>query len=139
MEGSIYDAFTAGWEAAEVKSSNHNHTKGGIAPRRSAMMEREFGTDPKHLARRDSPDTSQEAAESIDTTQLERMVCEAIARFPNGCISDEVRALFPHYPYSSITARYRALLDKGFIEDTGERRKGASGKNQRVMKFVPNT
>jgi len=35
-----------------------------------------------------------------------------------GCISDEVRANFPDFAYSSITARYRALLDKNFIADT---------------------
>jgi len=95
-----------------------------------------FGSDPIILARRQDPDTSHEAAHSVDTSRLEFMVYNAIAKFPNGCISDQIRALFPRYPYSSITARYRALLDKGFIEDTGERRKGASGKNQRVMKVL---
>jgi len=39
-------------------------------------------------------------------------------------------------PYSSITARYRSLLDKGFIVDTGERRKGQSGRAQRVLKAL---
>jgi hypothetical protein len=63
------------------------------------------------------------------------MVYEAIKTFGDkGCISDQIRAMYPHYPYSSITARYRALLDKGFIVDTGERRKGQSGKTQRVLK-----
>jgi hypothetical protein len=93
-----------------------------------------FGTDPKHLVRAGSPDTSHEAAENVDTSKLERMVYETIKQFPNGCISDQVRAMFPHYPYSSITASYRALLDKGFIQDTGERKPGNSGRNQRVMK-----
>jgi len=46
---------------------------------------------------------------------------------------------FKGFPYSSITARYRALLDKGFIEDTGERRKGRSNKNQRVMRKIEKT
>jgi hypothetical protein len=95
-----------------------------------------FGSDPKTLVRTEDPDTSYEAANSVDTSRLEFMVYEAIAKFPNGCISDQIRSLFPKYPYSSITARYRALLDRGFIEDTGERRKGASGKNQRVMKVL---
>jgi hypothetical protein len=92
-----------------------------------------FGTDPKYLARADAPDTSLEAAESVDTTRLEQAVYEAIKQFPNGCISDEVRAMFPHYPYSSITARYKALMTKGFIQDTGFRRPGRSGRNQRIM------
>lgn len=67
------------------------------------------------------------------------MVYEAIRKFgPEGCISDEVLAMYPGYPYSSITARFRALLDKGFIEDTGLRRPGRSGRNQRVLRAVTN-
>jgi len=97
----------------------------------------QFGTDPHYLHRADSIDTSIDAAYQVDTTRLERLVYETIHRFgQRGCISDEVRALYAGYPYSSITARYRALLDKGFIEDTGERRQGVSGRNQRVMRAV---
>ena len=96
-----------------------------------------FGTDPKKLVRANSIDTSIEAAESVDTTRLEGMVYETIRKFGStGCISDEVRALHPHYPYSSITARYRSLIDKGFIEDTGHRKVGLSGRNQRIMKAI---
>lgn len=96
-----------------------------------------FGTNPQMLHRADSIDTSVEAAHEVDTTRLEGLVYSTIHRFGSrGCISDEVRAFYPNYPYSSITARYRALLDKGFIEDTGERRQGKSGKNQRVMRVV---
>jgi hypothetical protein len=63
------------------------------------------------------------------------MVYKAIKKFGDkGCISDQIRAMYPTYPYSSITARYRALLDKGFIVDTGERRQGQSGRSQRVLK-----
>ena len=96
-----------------------------------------FGTDPRKLVRADAPDTSIEAEESVDTSRLEGMVYEAIRKFgKTGCISDEVRALFPNYPYSSITARYRALLDKGFIVDTGHRKAGLSGRNQRIMEAI---
>jgi len=41
--------------------------------------------------------------------------------------------MYPNYPYSSITARYRALLDKDLIEVTGVKR-GKFGRNQRIMK-----
>ena len=93
-----------------------------------------FGTDPHYLVRRNDPDTSHEAAEKVDTTKLEKMVYETIrAHGINGCISDRVRMLHPAYPYSSITARYRALLDKGMIIDSGVRMPGRSGRNQRVM------
>lgn len=96
-------------------------------------MDRFFGTPAFKLARKEDPVTSHEAAEAIDTTKLEKLVYEAIKGFPEGCISDEVLELFPQYPYSSITARYKALLDKGFIEITGVRT-GKSGRKQRVMK-----
>ena len=96
-------------------------------------MERFFGTPAFKLARREDPTTSHEAAQGIDSTKLEQLVYEAIKGFPEGCISDEILGMYPNYPYSSITARYRALLDKGFIEVTGVRR-GKFGRNQRVMK-----
>ena len=98
-------------------------------------MERFFGTPAFKLARREDPVTSHQAAQVVDTTKLEQLVYEAIKSFPDGCISDEVLEMYPNYPYSSITARYRALLDKGFIEVTGVKR-GKFGRNQRIMKAV---
>jgi hypothetical protein len=96
-------------------------------------MERFFGTPAFKLARREDPTTSHQAAQAVDTTKLETLVYEAIKGFPDGCISDEILAMYPNYPYSSITARYRALLDKGFIEISGVKR-GKFGRNQRVMR-----
>jgi hypothetical protein len=96
-------------------------------------MERFFGTPAFKLARREDPTTSHQAAQAVDTTKLETLVYEAIKSFPDGCISDEILAMYPNYPYSSITARYRALLDKGFIEVSGVKR-GKFGRNQRIMK-----
>jgi hypothetical protein len=99
------------------------------------QQELSFGTDPQKLVRTEDPDTSHASANAVDTTKLEALVYEAIKKYGDrGCISDQIRALYPSYPYSSITARYRALLDKGFIIDTGERRQGQSGRSQRVMK-----
>ena len=96
-------------------------------------MERFFGTPAFKLARREDPVTSHQAAQGVDSTKLEQLVYEAIKSFPDGCISDEILEMYPNYPYSSITARYRALLDKGFIEVTGVKR-GKFGRNQRIMK-----
>ena len=92
-----------------------------------------FGTDPSWLVRKKDPVTSHEAAQAVDSTKLEQMVYEAIKSFPDGCISDQILDMYPNYPYSSITARYRALLDKGFIEVSGVKR-GKFGRNQRIMK-----
>jgi hypothetical protein len=95
-----------------------------------------FGTPAHKLVRKEDPATSHEAAQKVETSKLESMVYEAIASFGDqGCISDDVLNLFPFMPYSSITARYKALHDKGMIEITGIR-KGRSGKNQRVMRAV---
>jgi hypothetical protein len=96
-------------------------------------MERFFGTPAFKLARREDPTTSHQAAQAVDTTKLEQMVYEAIKSHPEGCISDEILAMYPNYPYSSITARYRALLDKDLIEVSGVKR-GRFGRNQRIMK-----
>ena len=96
-------------------------------------MERFFGTPAFKLARREDPVTSHQAAQAVDTPKLETMVYEAIKSFPDGCISDEILQMYPQYPYSSITARYRALLDKDLIEVSGVKR-GRFGRNQRIMK-----
>jgi len=98
-------------------------------------MERFFGTAPFKLVRNQDPVTSHEAAQTVDSTKLEQMVYEAIKGFPDGCISDEILNMYPQYPYSSITARYRALLDKGYIEVTGVKR-GRFGRNQRIMRSI---
>jgi len=98
-------------------------------------IDRFFGTEPFKLVRKEDPITSHKAARGVDTTKLEQIVYEAIKGFPNGCISDEVLEALPDYRYSSITPRYRALLDKGFIEITGTK-DGRSGRKQRVMKAI---
>lgn len=97
-----------------------------------------FGTDPKKLARAGDPSTSKEAAASINSTRMEREVLIVISKFPNGCISDQVRhhANMRGKSYSTVTARYRALLDKRLIERTGERRKGLSKRAQSVMRIT---
>jgi hypothetical protein len=97
------------------------------------QVEKFFGSPVFKLVRKDDPATSHQAAQAVDSTKLEQMVYEAIKSFPNGCISDEILEMYPNYPYSSITARYRALLDKDMIEVTGVKR-GRFGRNQRVMK-----
>ncbi len=96
-----------------------------------------FGTDPRLLVRRNDPDTSVEAAMVVDTSRLETLVYEEIKQYGyDGCISHQLLNSFPFLPYSSVTARYRALLDKHLIEDTGERRVGRSGRKQRVMRVI---
>lgn len=99
-------------------------------------VEKFFGTAPFKLVRKEDPATSYQAAQAIDTTKMESLVYETIAAYgPDGCISDDVLSKLAFLPYSSVTARYKALIDKGFIEVIGTR-KGLSGRLQRVMRKV---
>ena len=94
-----------------------------------------FGTEARKLARRDSLDTSKEAAAKLNPAGLEKEVHDVIINAgPRGVISDEVRAALPHISsYSSVTARYKALKEKNLIVATEKKRPGASGRNQHVM------
>jgi hypothetical protein len=94
----------------------------------------EFGTAPHKLVRPADPDTSHQSALHVDSASLEGRVYEVIKSYgAEGCISDEVRSRMPDLPYSSITARYSALIEKGLIYDTGRRRQGESGRLMRVV------
>lgn len=94
-----------------------------------------FGTYWRKLVRKDAPPTSQESAKTIDSSSLERLVYETIGLFPDGCIQDEVLKTLAWLPYSSVTARFSALIDKGLVVDTGLTRPGRSGRQQRVLKL----
>ena len=78
--------------------------------------------------------TSAEAEGSINPSRLEQVVYEVIRNAgPNGLHSDAVRCMLPELAYSSVTARYRKLLDTNRIFLNGQTRKGVSGRSQRVM------
>lgn len=98
------------------------------------MQDDLFGTPAHKLYRRGDPDTSMEAAFSVDTNKLEKMVFEAIKQHQNGCIASDLLLQFPHHPYSSITARFSALERKKLIVCGPDKRTGTSGRNQRVMR-----
>jgi hypothetical protein len=99
------------------------------------FVKEKFGTPVHRLVRRDDPVTSYEAAEKIDTTKMEQMVLDAIKRFPEGCIADEVLDQLPQYSYSSVTSRFSALLRRNHIEIVGTR-PGRSGRQQRIMRAL---
>ena len=94
-----------------------------------------FGASWHTLRRNVDPQTSHEAAKKVDTTGLEKRVYDTIKLSgQRGMISDEVReSLSDIKSYSSVTARYKSLKEKGLVELTGERRKGWSGRGQGVM------
>mgnify|MGYP003350147771 FL=1 len=90
----------------------------------------------KGLARKTDPETSKEAGASIDTTNLEKIVLEAIKAFPDGCILQDIEHTIPHIRQSSISPRIRPLIRKGLIYATGEYRPSYSGRSQRVLKVI---
>ena len=99
-------------------------------------MPRDFETPTRYLFRSGDPDTSREAAESINAPRMESLVYDVINDFGiSGCISDQVMGsnALNGKTYSTVTARYKALWEKGLISYTGEKRRGHSGRSQRVM------
>lgn len=96
-----------------------------------------FGTDPHTLARRADPETSHAAAHAVKTATWEKRVYIAIRKHGwEGATQDQVIDMiqdrFGSIPYSTITARFKALEDKKLIFYTGEKRKGKSGRESRV-------
>jgi hypothetical protein len=86
------------------------------------------------LVRNDDPSTSHAAAEQIDANRMERKVLEVIKRYgKEGAISDQVLFVLEYYGYSTVTARYKQLKEKGLVIVDGTKRKGKSGRQQLVM------
>lgn len=101
------------------------------------QQEFKFGTPAHKLVRRTDPDTSYDAAETVDTTKLETLVYQAVKSFgAAGCIADDVVEMYPQHGVQTLTPRFRPLLAKGLIEDTGERRVGRCRRKQRVVRAV---
>ena len=90
----------------------------------------------KGFARNTDPQTSKEAAQSVDVTNLEQIVLDVIKSYPKGCITEQIELDLPDVRISSISPRIRPLINKGLIIDTGEKRPSSSGRNQRVLKAV---
>jgi len=94
-------------------------------------------TEPWKLHRSEGPSTSEEAAYSIDAAGLEKIVLEAIKSFgPDGCISDDVQDYLEarNLCYSSVTARYSALENKGMMFRNGDKRVARSNRRMLVMR-----
>jgi predicted transcriptional regulator len=93
-----------------------------------------FDTPAFKLVRRDDPDTSHDAAESLPVNDMERIVADTIAKFgATGAISDQIVDALPHLRYSTITARYKQLKEKGIICVDDRKQKAESGRQQHIM------
>jgi len=93
-----------------------------------------FDTPAYKLYRKEDPETSKEAAKSLGVSEMESVVASTIREFgAAGCISDQVVDALPHHRYSTITARYKQLKEKGIIRVDDRKIKAESGRNQLVM------
>ena len=91
-------------------------------------------TNPIKLRRNLDPFTSHESAEKVEANRMEKIVWGVIDSFgEHGCISDQVQYALPEYRYSTITARYKALKEKGLVVTDGTYKRGRSGRKQQMM------
>jgi hypothetical protein len=85
-------------------------------------MTNDYGTDPHKLHRKSDPDTSTEAAHRVDSSTWELRMHQFIKSCGfQGGTPKQALAAFPGVPYSTVTARFKALKDKGLVIDTGRR------------------
>ena len=97
------------------------------------MMERIEG-----LARNSDPETSQDAAASVEASKLVEKIYEAMNRYGEaGCISDDIGRDLPGVGVQTYTPRFKQMIERGMIEATGEKRKGDCGRYQLVRRCLP--
>lgn len=80
-------------------------------------------------ARWSDPDTSKAAAEDLageKATRLEYVVLATLQNFPQGLTMHEIVRL-TGLPWNTVSPRIRPLVRKGFVIDSGKRRKGPTG------------
>ena len=61
-----------------------------------------FPDDLMAFARKTDPQTSKEAAKTVDVNKMEQLVLDVIKSFPNGCISQDVESALAQYRASSL-------------------------------------
>jgi hypothetical protein len=88
-------------------------------------------------ARHTDPPTSKAAAKSVDATDLEGLVINWLRKQPVtvGATAEEMAAGL-QMPLNTISPRTAPLQRKKLIYDSGEKRKGVSGRSSIVWKAV---
>lgn len=77
------------------------------------------------------PDTSVEAAYSVDATRLEALVVEALRRHPGGLTSHEMADEL-QLSLVTVSPRFAPLVRKKKVIDSGEKRAGGNGRRSIV-------
>jgi len=96
-----------------------------------------FSND-KAYARKSDPKTSHDAADSITPilNAIEIGIYNALLRFlPGGATSDEIVGA-SGIQYRTVTPRLKPMVRKGFVEDSGETKKGESGRKQIIWRAI---
>jgi len=81
-------------------------------------------------ARRSDPETSKEAARSVNTTMLEACVYGALKA--HGPMTSFEVADILRLSLVTVSPRFAPLRDKGLIKDTGRRKTGESGRGRTI-------
>ena len=91
---------------------------------------------PEHgRARRVDPDTSKKAAAAVPVAYLEARVLRALKLSREGMTTHELAWLLK-VDLVSVSPRMRPLVEKNLVRDSGERRRGDSGRASIVWKAL---
>ncbi|MBZ5700287.1 MAG: hypothetical protein LAN84_00410 [Acidobacteriia bacterium] len=106
-------------------------------PLNSALQPKLFDDPPAPAketgrSRRRDPDTAKKAAAAVPVADLEARVLQAL-RLLKGATTHEL-AWFLKVDLVSVSPRMRPLAEKGLVRDSGERRRGESGRASIVWK-----
>lgn len=82
-----------------------------------------------------NPKTSENAAASVRISDLEETVLQAIRCIPGGATSLELADALCMSPWS-VSPRLKPLVRKGLVRDSGQTRKGVSGRASIVWESV---
>lgn len=88
------------------------------------------------LARSTDPRTSHAAEQSLDPSDMERLVLDTLRKFTLGATSHRIEQQL-QLPHESVSPRIRPLVRKGLVRDSGRTEPGPSGRQRIVWEAVP--
>ena len=93
--------------------------------------------DAYKMARTNDPDTSIDAAISLDPTKMEKIVLEAVSQFrERGATMSEIERMLVTIHPASISPRFKPLIEKGLIRIDDRTRKGMRSKRQQRIHWA---
>ena len=97
-----------------------------------------IANDDQALSRRTDPATSDAAAQSVtpELPRLENVVLDALKRRGDRGATTNELATLTGMSLVTISPRIRPLVRKNLVEDSGDRRAGASGRKSTVWRAV---